>query len=248
MLGLRTSIQSFFPVCFVLFLGSWSDRYKRRKPLIIFPIIGEILCCLALIMNAVYFYELPLIYTVMGDSVPLPLLGGWPCLFIGAYSYDGERCTDSNRTFKMGPIAVSKMVGTSLGNSIGGLVFSAKGFLKSFYFCIMSLTFAMILSILLGKEEKNTEKLNGGNQGFLSDFFNIHYFVDCLRTCFHKGPRNRRKKIIIFISLAFIISGPTHGIKFSIELTGSFLGVIFLTKFLHCNKPVIEMIGLTGFI
>ncbi|KAK9880876.1 hypothetical protein WA026_013204 [Henosepilachna vigintioctopunctata] len=273
MLGLRTLIQSFFPVCLVLFLGSWSDRHKRRKPLIIFPIIGEILCCLALIINVVYFYELPLIYTVMGDSLPLALLGGWPCLFIGAYSYVGERCTDSNRTFKMGSIAVSRMVGNSLGNSIGGMLFSATGFLNSFYFCIMSLIFAMILSILLVKEKKNTEKVNGENQGFLSDFFNVHYLVDCLKTCFHKGPRNRRKKIIIFITLAFIITGPTQaenslnyiftrykfgwnsvqygffsGIKFSIELTGSFLGVIVLTKFLHCNEPVIGMIGLTGSI
>ncbi|KAK9880879.1 hypothetical protein WA026_013207 [Henosepilachna vigintioctopunctata] len=93
MIGLRTAIQSFFPVCLVLFLGSWSDRHRRRKPLIMFPIIGEILCCVALIINVIFFEELPLIYTVLGDSLPLALLGGWPSLFIGSYSYVGKDVT-----------------------------------------------------------------------------------------------------------------------------------------------------------
>nr|XP_023012216.1 uncharacterized protein LOC111502375 isoform X2 [Leptinotarsa decemlineata] len=36
-------VQSFMPLILILFLGSYSDRHKWRKPFIILPIVGEVL-------------------------------------------------------------------------------------------------------------------------------------------------------------------------------------------------------------
>lgn len=37
----KTIVQSALPCFLILFLGSWSDRWRRRKPCMLLPIIGE---------------------------------------------------------------------------------------------------------------------------------------------------------------------------------------------------------------
>ncbi|KAK9873131.1 hypothetical protein WA026_021366 [Henosepilachna vigintioctopunctata] len=153
MLALRTALQSIFPVCLILFIGSWSDRNNRRKPVILAPIFGEIMCCGFLILNVVFFYELPLIFTTLGDSLPLSLLGGWPCLFVGVYTFIGTRCSKENRTIRVGIVSASKMAAYSLGLASAGLIYRAFGFIGFFSLCIALLLMALTLAMLLIKDE-----------------------------------------------------------------------------------------------
>lgn len=66
----RNVLQSLFPTVLLLFLGSWSDRQKRRKPCIIIPIIGEICMCLGLLISTYFFFELPIEFNVLVESLP----------------------------------------------------------------------------------------------------------------------------------------------------------------------------------
>ncbi|KAK9873451.1 hypothetical protein WA026_022682 [Henosepilachna vigintioctopunctata] len=209
MLALRTAILSFFPICLILFVGSWSDRHNKRKLFILAPISGEMLCCASLILNVLLFYELPLIVTVLGDSLPLALLGGWPCLFIGIYTYVGVRCDEKNRSLKMGFVSAAKMAGHSLGYSIAGILFQAVGFISFFCICILLQMAAFCLGILLVKEEKITRSEN--SNGVLKDFFDIKYVKNSFKICFNREPNNRRFKFIIIILLTVIVAGPSNG-------------------------------------
>ncbi|KAK9879366.1 hypothetical protein WA026_004214 [Henosepilachna vigintioctopunctata] len=156
MLGLRTVLQSFVPFCLMLFVGSWTDRHNRRKPLILTPIIGEIFCCVLLILNIIFFYELPLIFTTLGDSLPLALLGGWPCFFVGTYTLVGAQCDPTSRTTRMAILSVLQMTGFSLGMGLAGLIHASFGFIGFFSFCICILITSFLLGMFLVKEKTTT--------------------------------------------------------------------------------------------
>ena len=48
----KSSIETFFPMIFCLFLGPWSDK-NGRKPLLLFPFIGK---CIIFIRIHYYYY------------------------------------------------------------------------------------------------------------------------------------------------------------------------------------------------
>ena len=51
-------MQGILAAIFVLFIGPWSDRFGR-KLLIITPILGFALNCIAYLLITIYFYETP---------------------------------------------------------------------------------------------------------------------------------------------------------------------------------------------
>lgn len=54
MTGWKIAINSAVPCLLILFFGSWSDRHGRRKPCILFPLVGQILMSFSLMLCAYY--------------------------------------------------------------------------------------------------------------------------------------------------------------------------------------------------
>ena len=72
MAGWKTFIQSALPAVIILFVGSWSDRHGRRKPCMLFPIVGEFLTSLGLLVCTYFYKELPIqAVTVSGRNKTL---------------------------------------------------------------------------------------------------------------------------------------------------------------------------------
>jgi len=89
----QSVIQHTIPCIFVIFIGSWSDRTRKRKPVLLLPIFGELVRVLGLLVCVFYFYELPMEVAGLVESVPGSLTGGWMIMFMGVFTYISDATT-----------------------------------------------------------------------------------------------------------------------------------------------------------
>ncbi|KAK9873128.1 hypothetical protein WA026_021363 [Henosepilachna vigintioctopunctata] len=274
MVALRSVIQGSFPLIVVIFAGSWSDRHNRRKPLILIPIIGEILCCTLLILNSIFFYELPLISTTLGDSLPFALLGGWPCMYSGVFSYIGSKYKGEENTMRVGIITVTYTSAYLLGSSAGGFLYQQVGFVLFFIICLTLLIMAFIMGYFMLKDEceeigsSQVEKMS-----MLRDLFSVKYIEGTFKAAFKSGPNRRRYKVISVLFVFLFVAGPYFGelymnymytrLKFSwdaaqfgiftcvqliIQVFGSTISVVFFYRILHWEETFLGIISIMGSI
>ncbi|KAK9888682.1 hypothetical protein WA026_000912 [Henosepilachna vigintioctopunctata] len=266
MMALRSFIQGFFPVFILLFAGSWSDRHNKRKPLILLPILGEILCCISLIINTIFFYELPLILTTLGDSLFFSLMGGWPCLLTGVYSYVGTRTDEHNRTMKIGFVSASSMAASIIGSSSAGIIFKSAGFIPSFSICITLFTVALLLGKFVVEDNKTKDK-NEKSCNFFKEVFHIKYITGVFKI-FRKGVTCR---IIVILLAGVMTVGPWYGevnlnymytrmkfkwtavdysifsgIQFIVQVTGVLVAIVLFSKILKFKDATLGIIAHTG--
>lgn len=83
-------IQSSVPCVLAIFLGSWSDRNRKRVPCMLLPMASELIQVMGLMACVYYFYELPMEVVGLVAAVPTSLAGGRMVLFNALFSYVGD--------------------------------------------------------------------------------------------------------------------------------------------------------------
>lgn len=95
MLIWQTILQSSVPTVFVLFLGSWSDRNRLRRPCMLLPIYGEVVRNIGLLVCVYFFDELPMEVSGLWQSLTIAVTGYWTVMFMAVFSYIGDVSTVS---------------------------------------------------------------------------------------------------------------------------------------------------------
>lgn len=90
--GLRSSIAAIFPLIIVLFAGGWSDKKGIRKPLVLFPILGELIGAIILLISSIFMDEIPMEVPAFSERVIPSIFGGQTLMLIGIYSYLTGKC------------------------------------------------------------------------------------------------------------------------------------------------------------
>lgn len=93
MLVWQTVLQNGVPAVLVLFLGSWSDRNRLRRPCMLLPIYGEIVKNVGLLLCVHFFDELPMEATGLVQTLPMAVSGHWVVMFMAIFSYIGDVST-----------------------------------------------------------------------------------------------------------------------------------------------------------
>lgn len=104
--GLRSPIAAIFPLIIVLFAGGWSDKKGIRKPLVLFPILGELIGSIVLLLSSIFMDEIPMEVPAYAERVIPSLFGGQTLMLMGIYSYLTGVTTEENRTFRFGCFTV----------------------------------------------------------------------------------------------------------------------------------------------
>lgn len=86
----KTFVQSSIPSILIVFVGSWSDRNRKRKPGMVIPVVGELLTVIGLLVCTYYFYELPMEVNALVESLPPAMTGGWMTMIMAIFSYIGD--------------------------------------------------------------------------------------------------------------------------------------------------------------
>jgi MFS transporter, PCFT/HCP family, solute carrier family 46, member 3 len=95
--GLRSPIAAIFPLIIVLFAGGWSDKKKIRKPLVLFPIVGELLGSIVLLFSSIFMDTIPMEVPGFSERVTPSIFGGQTLMLMGIYSYLSEMTNEENR-------------------------------------------------------------------------------------------------------------------------------------------------------
>lgn len=234
----KTLLQSSVPAVLIMFLGSWSDRRRRRKPCMLMPIVGEFLTSIGLILCTYFFYELPMEVFGVTEALFPAITGGWMTMFMAIFSYVGDITTTETRTLRIGVVNVFCSVGIPVGTALSGVLYKEIGFYGVFSLAACIYVFSFTYGLFRIREPRRpsvqyvfpgvvTEKPkvpeSGGGSGkavekrvskvlhFLKDFFDLQHIRDTFDVAFKEGTNNRRKRVILLMVVVMVVIGPLHG-------------------------------------
>lgn len=228
-----TPLRSSIPALLIVFLGSWSDRNKRRKPFMLFPIFGEFMASVGLLVCVYYFYELPMEVAGFVESFFPAITGGWTTLFMAVFSYLADITTLEMRTVRIGALNLCGTVGVPLGTALSGIALNAIGFYGIFSISAVMYMFSITYGIFRIKEFSSISNVNQQSNveehypnsvpigfdvekrfsvwRFVTEFFDLKHIKETFLVVFKKAANNRRRRIIGLIMAQTFMMVAAHG-------------------------------------
>ncbi|XP_068620287.1 proton-coupled folate transporter-like [Battus philenor] len=224
----KQPLQSGIPAIAILFVGAWSDKTGNRKALMLFPIMGELISAIGLILTTYFFLEWPLWVTALIEALPSAFSGGLSIALMGSYSYIADVTTVESRTFRMGVVAVIVTLGIPLGSSISGVLTDAVGYYGIFGIATLLYVFAFIHTYFRVHDIRRVD-MEGTFIEKLKQFFNLDHIWATISLLF-LSPKRQKIKILLVICAHIVIIGPVFGEA----------GVMFLYTLKKYNMTVVE--------
>ncbi|XP_039955232.1 uncharacterized protein LOC120771347 isoform X1 [Bactrocera tryoni] len=156
--GKRAPIAAIFPLIVLLFAGGWSDRYNKRKPCMIMPIIGELLSFSCLLISAIFFDALPMEFGAYCEAIVPALFGGLTFCLMAIYSYITIATPEKDRIFRFGIFAMFVTAVPFIGQPISGFLFQKLGYIFSFGMAASFQVIAILYIIFFIKEVQPAPK------------------------------------------------------------------------------------------
>lgn len=113
--------QVAIPFVLVLFWGTWSDRHRLRKPLIIVPMLGEVIKNICLII-CVFFKDSNAEVAFIVESIFPLAFGNWIVIIMGVFSHIMDTTTIENRTMKVAFNNIFVTLGDPIGSALSGIL------------------------------------------------------------------------------------------------------------------------------
>jgi len=200
--GWKALVQYLVPIALAMAAGTWSDRHGRRRPLIVPPIVGQILAD-ALSLYCTVVWSISPALTAALQVAALSLTGGPPMLFNGINSYVADTTTDEWRTVKYGVVGSTIAVGGILGMLIYGFVVVNVGFVAAYVVSIvLGLTSLTFTFVFINDDGARRRASNAGDQlPLYDDVVQTVNPLDVLRNCYRvlAKPRPDHGKLILFL-------------------------------------------------
>ncbi|XP_064550709.1 solute carrier family 46 member 2-like [Drosophila montana] len=146
-----------FPLIVLLFAGGWSDRYNKRKPCMILPVVGEALGFTCLLISAIFFDSLPMEFGMYLEAIVPSLCGSMTFCLMAIYSYITIATPEEDRVFRFGIFAMFTN-GAPLLGVFSGVLFNTFGYIISFAYAVVFQIIAILYIIFFIKEIKPAPK------------------------------------------------------------------------------------------
>jgi len=206
-LNVYDSFLSAIPCILVaLLVGPWSDLHGR-KPVMLIPLIGDILASIIYIFN-VYFSQAPVEYILLSNIYSL--FGGRFCFFIGMYSYLADTSSSRSRTSRIAFLDIASVVGWATGNFLSGFVYQAYGYYAIFGATLALFALAAAYLTFFVNDTRGNSLDNVQNHIPTSTFrkyfsiFNVDHIADVFQTCL-KRRESKVRRVIWLLMLAMIL-------------------------------------------
>lgn len=203
-------LQSVMPLILVLFLGSYSDRHKLRKPFLLIPIIGEFFAVAGCILCVIFMKELPLAVQGVAQTVVPSFLGGQAMIVMAVFSYIADISTMEMRTLRIGIVQIVLNICYPLIQSFSGILFLSIG-----YIGILSIAAVIYLvGLLYGYfciKETRTPVTDESKKSLLVDIFDPRYAIETFSLLVKKKEGNNRLFVCFIMIILFISTGVIVG-------------------------------------
>ncbi|KAJ8925714.1 hypothetical protein NQ315_009561 [Exocentrus adspersus] len=203
-------VQSVMPLILILFLGSYSDRHKLRKPFLLLPIIGEFFAVVACILCVVFMDTWPLEAQGVSQTVIPSLFGGQAMIVMAVFAYVADVSTIEMRTLRMGVIQITLNVFSPIVQMFSGVLFQKIGYYGVLLIAAGFYAFALIYGIFCVKEPKQPVKTES-TTGLLCDIFNPRHAIDTFSLILKKTAENNRTYIWLILVTIFVYNGVSSG-------------------------------------
>ena len=121
--------------------GALSDEFGR-KPLLIFPILGNVLSRVVGVINATFIYDLPLEFFYVENISAF--FGGYAVYYLGMYSYITNVTKEKERAHRLARGDGVEVLGSICGTLISPVIFKSLDYNGSYGIS------AVVISIALG--------------------------------------------------------------------------------------------------
>ncbi|KAH1021434.1 hypothetical protein HUJ04_010950 [Dendroctonus ponderosae] len=223
----KTILQSALPAFLIMFVGSWSDRWGKRKPCMLLPIVGELLTSIGLMFCTYFYYELPMEVAGFIEGLFPAMTGGWFTMFMGVFSYIADVTTVDTRTLRIGIVNVFCSLGIPVGLALSGVLYKKIGFYGVFSISSVMYVMALYYGYTKIQEPKKVDVpvLQEGPCAFLRDFFDVRHLFNTFRVAFKSGPNNRKMKVMLLMLVVMVVIGPMHGTSGSVGVFNHLLKI-----------------------
>lgn len=209
-------LQTAIPAVMVIFVGAWSDKYKKRKICILFPFVGEIFANIGLLFATYYFKKIPLASTALIEALPAALSGSYIIIFMGMFSFMADRTTVENRTFRLGLVTICVTLGTPTGTALSGILLRTLGYYGVFSLLLALYTFSFLYGLLKLEDilPDDEAKHDGGVSGSKSSNIlqEVLYLVaNTVMVALRPRLLRGRTQIFCILVLYLLMVGPLYG-------------------------------------
>ena len=183
------------------FLGSFSDLFDRKWPLI-FPPIGMLLAVVVYIFMAVY-EELP-VWMIVISSFLSGIFGGFVSVISGVTTYISAVSTPESRTMRVALMEVGSFLGGFLGPFIGGGIYQATKSHAAVFFFILACYVMVIIYIIAFVPSVRSSTSRGLCSNDYRRLFSLHQIKASVVTVIRQRPDNRRRNLGILLVCALV--------------------------------------------
>lgn len=223
-LELYSILLSSIPCIFVsMMLGAWSDK-NGRKPILIIPSFGGLLCQVVYILN-VYFPHLRAEYLMFSNLYSL--FGGYTAQMMATYSYLAETTSPSTRTTRIAIFHVLSSIGYTIGNFLSPYLYQGWGFYGTFGSTLVIAVISMLFLLVFIKEpgRTETETLDRRQQSERP----LTSMKEAARSVLKRRPGERRRVILLLLSIMLLLVA---------SMSGGGGGYLFTRKMFHWDEMI----------
>ncbi|CAH1100540.1 unnamed protein product [Psylliodes chrysocephalus] len=230
-------VQSFMPLLLILFLGSYSDRHKLRKPFFIIPIIGDLLGNIGCIFCVLNMTSWPIEVQGVFQKIVPSFFGTQSLLTMSTTAYVADISSVESRTFRIGLTTLVISVVVPVANAISGILFLQIGYHGVLCLSSMMLVSALMYGMLWVKESTNPQKNKKIN--LFADVLSPKHALDTFKIIFKKTQelKNMRFLLLLVILHRSAFDGETNVLYLYVQNVFQWTPVDF-TYFLTVNSTV----------
>ena len=131
--------------------GSLSDKFGRGL-LLVLPIFGQVLEGAALLVNTIWFYELPLEALWLAEAYNF--LGGGEIWYLGLYSFASDITRGEERASRLARFDGFEQIAYVIGNALSPMIFKLGGYEAAFASKVIlaTLSLAITMKVLLSRK------------------------------------------------------------------------------------------------
>lgn len=192
-------ITSFFPLLLILFLGSYSDRHKWRKPFFIIPLIGDILGYLGNILSVTYMRTWPLEVQGVFQKIVPSIFGTQPMVVMSTTAYIADVSTKEDRTLRIGLATLVINLTIPVAQAISGILFNKIGYYGVLSISSIILAIAFVYGVFCVKETSCFKEKK--KTCVISDVFNPSDALSTLGIVFKKTPNLTRLHLLLTMAI-----------------------------------------------
>lgn len=264
-------LNSIFPALLSLLLGSWTDKFGRKKILLLSFTGYTSTLCLISIISYISDHVTPLSpWYYFISEIPMCLMGGWPTLDIAVCCYVTDLSHEKTRSFRLGTITFLNFLSSFSAYFSSSFILESTNATIVFVISFSCAISAFIYTIYFVDESIHvTEGVSAVDQ--VKEVFSFSRVKEIFGTLTKKRSNNERRMLWVLMTIITLAVFTMHGngtvnylfvrekfgwalrewtifdsINTVITVGGLFVGITVLKKFFKMSDMLLALLALVS--